>query len=74
MINVVRFQAAGLLLAALAGCSRQRPAVYPPSSAASIEAKAAPLAALTRAFQDDVSASTERVVPTPKEQHRGHQH
>jgi hypothetical protein len=72
-----------LSLAPIAGCaSRQRPAEYPATSAASPQSRAAAPAVVTQAFQDDLDASAaaqatsapEGAAPNPQEPHHGHHH
>ena len=75
--------ASALSLAPLAGCSsRQRPAEYPATSAASPRASTATPAVVTQSFQDDLafpaaaptSGAPESAAPTPQEDPHAHHH
>lgn len=81
MTHIPIILAGTLCLAPLLGCaSRQRPAQYPTSAAASPHASAAAPAVVTQAFQDDLDASaasptaptSEGAETTPQEHPHGH--
>ena len=83
MTHIPLILASALSLAPLAGCaSRQRPAEYPATSAASLGASAAAPAIVTQAFRDDLDAAAtgpatpapEGAAPNPQEPHHGHHH
>jgi outer membrane murein-binding lipoprotein Lpp len=83
MTHIPIILASALSLAPLAGCaSRQRPAEYPATSAASLQSRSAAPAVVTQAFQDDLDAAAAGAATPapggaaadPQEPQHGHHH